>query len=403
MRLGAALILAGGCGENERAMSPPQPAPPHPAAETAQPEEAAGPTDPWALLLAFDLGGRGVSIQSFPLADGPSIARYGALAMRICHEDDPVLSVLALGDGADLTRDVERRRAGLRCGRFLAEHVPPGARTHVVEIDRDRYDRPLAVFAIATTIADTDALAHVLPSFRRESRGPHALLCEPFVADGRSCAERNDSYDHAVAVVGGYVVAGAYVTLAALLEWERFGLLLTLLDGIGPRVGDADVGLDFPALNGRWMIGPRRWLPFTIDGSSDDLSTAVRTQARAVGWDRGMASGLIVIEPRCESDSCPAREALAAALRAYHEGWKQTARARMDELFADADPTDPSDACMRAQETARVAAIEGASIEANASIRMRFPTVEPSAECVRLDRGRLERAAARVQEALGPI
>lgn len=378
--------------------APPPPSTTEPAAPAPEPVgDLSSPEARWEPILAFDAGSHDLSIASFALHEEPPLARASAFSMRFCHGDDPVGAVISLGLGATLDRNPDQTRAQLRCGAFVAEHTAEGARVHVLELDRTGPPAPL--LAIATDLTEIAPFAAHLPRSHAERLGDTDLLCVPF--DPGSCAERNDAYDEAAAILEGHLVVGSYRVLAQLLAWDARPRLFALLRSMSARLAAiADVEVDFLAPGGRWTIGPRRWLPYTVVGSSDDLAETVRTSARAVVWEHGMREGTILIAPRCaDASACPEAETLEAAFRTFHTTWRETARERMQALLEDG----ASSACSRSEEDAYVAALEQASLARRGTRTvMSYAASSPADPACEEARARtVEGAAARVHDVLG--
>ncbi len=374
----ACVVAAHGCGSRDdaRPPKPPSSRPVQTVAERTTPTRArrAVETERWRDLLSFDAGGHDLSITSFSVPDGPPMVRWSDLSFRVCGEDNPVGTIVALGPDANITRNVDRARGGLRCGRLVSDHLPRAARVDVLELDRR--GRPLPITVIPTTLTDLAPLARAVVDFRPERHRARDVLCRAFEQDGRTCEERQNDYDHGIAVVEGYILAGSFPVLARFVDWTSAPRVLALLADITRRFDATEaIEVDFLAPGGVWMIGPRRWLPFTTDAISDDLADTVRLRARAVGWDRGLTAGTIVVLPRCEDDSCGARDELASALRAYHEEWKRTARARMESLMGESADAAAATECLRRVEQTRFEALAATSVTtSDGTIRIAYQT-----------------------------
>ncbi len=357
------------------------------------------PSARWSPVLAFDAADRDLSIASYALTPEPDLARASSFSLRFCHGDDPVGQVLTLGLSATIDRRPDETRASLRCGRLIASQTPETARIHVIELDRET--RAGHVLAIATTLTSLEPVAASLEGTHAETLGTTSLLCLPF--DPGQCAERNDSLDFAVAIVDGHLFAGAYLQLARILAWDARSRLVALLRQLTARfTAQPDVEVDFLAPGGAWMIGPRRWLPLTVNEAADVLAEAVRGQARAVAWEHGMRDGVVLVAPRCsDASACPEAAALETELSGYHASWRGTAPQRLEDLFDGATNVG----CERDAETARMTAISSAHVtrDGTSSIlayRVEAPSVPRCAETQRLA---LEGAAARVHDVLGDL
>lgn len=393
-RVFVVLVLGFGC----RGSSDSQPAQAPGSAKPVAAKTAPAAGDGWPSLLSLDTGAVYVSASSFAVEADPPEALWSRLAFVVCHEDDPFGMFMALGASASEPRDAEHARAGLRCGRAVAAKLPAGSRAHILQLDPAASSFPRPIQIVPTTLAGIADLATELRGFRRETVGASEVLCRPFDPTEQTCAERANEYDKAVAWKRGHLVAGSYVAVARFLAWPDADRVLAAL-----QAATGPIELDVVPPETRWTIGPRRWLPYT-EGIEREFAAAVRTHARAVGWERSETGGAIVLAPRCATAECSERDTLLAAFRAYHAAWKTSAPQRMNQLMAE-NPGPETD-CARPAEEALVQAIARAEVKPTPAgfVELRYTLAgsKPASEdCAASDRDARAAAAARVRSVLG--
>ncbi|MDQ3367663.1 MAG: hypothetical protein M3680_19755 [Myxococcota bacterium] len=324
----------------------------------------------WLALPDLPPGTFDLSIRVITF-DGPVEQQWSWVAGAICAEDDTFMSPSSLR--------AAHAREGLRCGRALVEHEPAGARRYAVDLNRPAHPHPLPLFVVATTYPDLASVESLLVGFHREEVGDVTVLCRTFDPSTKTCAERLDPYDKALAVVGGHVVGGSYVALGELLRWSHrertIGLTATLPGG----------DLDLLPPGATWTIGPRRLLPYSRDEALA-FAEIVRTHARAVGIDIawGVGTGSITLVPRCSTPACPERTTLATALRLYQQAWAAEAPARMRELMAESPGPDAD--CARPLETAMIEQVTRAEVTMTDLVELRLSL--PAGRLAELDRAR---------------
>ena len=365
-RLALALALA--CSSKRKRQDDPPLVP----EKTATPAVAVSPEAWWSALPELPPGTFDVSISSFAL-EGPPEAQWSWVAGAICAEHDAFLFETPMPDS--------HPREGLRCGRTLIEHLPAGARRYVLDVNRAAHDHPLPLFVVPTTYTGLEAIEPLLSGFHREAVGDATVLCRTFGPSPKTCAERHDPNDKALAVIGNQVIAGAYVALAELLQWSARDRVLAVL----PQLAGRAIEIDLLPRGGTWTIGPRRWLPYSRS-EAEVLAEVVRIHARSVGHEVewGAGSGSITLVPRCSTPACPERAALATALRTYQRAWAAEAPARMRALMDEA-PGLAAD-CARPMETAMIEQVTHAEVTATNVVELRFSL--PAGRLAELEKAR---------------
>ncbi|MFT3838937.1 MAG: hypothetical protein QM723_18295 [Myxococcaceae bacterium] len=354
MKRAAALVLAvvalGACSGCKHAAPPPDAGP----AARARPASS----EPWWLALP-DLpdGGPDLSVVMIPRAQ-PDERMYGALSASFCGQDD-----LFLFERPLLWHDPA---AGVACAKRLLELDPKGGVVWTIELDREAHPHALPFQLLATRLASTAELEPLVRGFHRETVAGFDALCRPFEGPERTCAERNDPYDEVLMVHDGYVISGKYPAFAELLgsPWGSWAIAHLSRTAEALPGGAQAVTFDLIPPGTRWMIGERRWLPYSRREETDALANAVRTNAKAVAWEESWDEGraLITLVPRCSGAGCPEREALLSAFRTYHQAWAAKASERLEQLFSEAGERDLT--CERPHERAMVEAIKAARPEA---------------------------------------
>lgn len=382
-----------------------------PERSTSSPPTGLAVDSTWQALLDFDADGRDLMVASFRPPEGQGPARHAFLGSRVCRTSDPVQDLIVLGDNAGLDDPATIRRK-LRCGRLVASQLPSSARRiHAIQLDRGGPISPVIV--IPTRMTSLEPLRAVMANsplepgevsgdFRSETYEGIPILCRPIDPDPKPCSVRQEPSDTIIAITSGRLVVGSFPVVASLLEWSRRSSLFLHLDRVARGAEDlGPVELDFLEPGGAWVRGRMRWLPFTREGTFEPLAEAVRQQARAVGADRGLTAGALVIAPRCESRSaaCPARDALRKALLDYHEHWKRSATQTMAEVY-ERYP-DAASPCTRQEESDRIAALTKAFVvEEDGLLVLRYATGDAERACAASLRDEEAAAVRRLDEAL---
>lgn len=278
---------------------------------------------------------------------------YGYLSGSFCGQEDPFFF--------EKPALWHQPAAGVACARRLLELDPNHGVVWTIDFNRAAHSSLLAIQLLGTRLRSTAELEPLVPGFHREQVGGVDALCRPFEEPERSCAERASEYDDVLMVHEGYLIAGKFPALEEFLKvpWSRWALaqLTRTQEAIPSR--SQTVTFDLFEPGSRWMIGERRWLPYSRREETDALAEAVRADARAVAWeeDWDASSGKITLVPRCSDRSCPERERLLAAFRTYHLAWAQKAMARLEQLYAD-NPDDLP--CRRPHEVEQLEAMKTA-------------------------------------------